>query len=53
MLLYLTNRITTQGRALVRAIEALSTIEPSGPFEQALARRTRSATRLGYAVQAS
>jgi hypothetical protein len=28
----------TQGRALVRAIEALGTIQPSGPFERALAR---------------
>ena len=27
----LTNRIIAQGRALVRAIEALSTIQPSGP----------------------
>lgn len=34
----LTNHILTQGRALVRAIEALSTIEPTGPFERALAR---------------
>ena len=34
----LTNRIIAQGRALVRAIEALSTIQPSGPFERALAR---------------
>ena len=34
----LTNRILRQGRALVRAIEALGTIQPSGPFERALAR---------------
>jgi hypothetical protein len=34
----LTDRILTQGRALVRAIEALGTIEPPGPFERALAR---------------
>ena len=27
-----TNRILTQGKALVRAIEALGTIELSGPF---------------------
>lgn len=27
-----------QGRALVRAIEAIGTIEPTGPFERALAR---------------
>ncbi|MFQ6102045.1 MAG: hypothetical protein ACE5OS_12550 [Anaerolineae bacterium] len=31
------DRIITQGRALVRAIEALGTIEPSGPFEWAIA----------------
>ena len=34
----LTERITAQGKALARAIEALSTTEPSGPFERALAR---------------
>jgi hypothetical protein len=34
----LTDRIILQDRALVRAIEALGTIEPSGPFERALAR---------------
>jgi hypothetical protein len=34
----LTDRIISQGRALVRAIEALGTIEPTGPFERALAR---------------
>jgi len=34
----LTNRILTQARALVRAIEALGTIQPTGPFERALAR---------------
>ena len=33
----LTDRIIAQGRALVRAIEALGTIEPSGPIEQAIA----------------
>jgi hypothetical protein len=33
-----TDRIIAQGRALVRAIEALGTIEPTGPFERALAR---------------
>lgn len=33
-----TDRIIVQRRALVRAIEALSTIEPSGPVERALAR---------------
>ena len=34
----LTDPIILQGRALVRAIEALGTIQPSGPFERALAR---------------
>jgi hypothetical protein len=34
----LTNRIIAQGRTLVRAIEALGTIQPTGPFERALAR---------------
>jgi hypothetical protein len=29
-----TDRILRQGKALVRAIEALGTIEPSGPIEQ-------------------
>ena len=33
----LTDRILRQGKALVRAIEALGTIEPSGPFERTLA----------------
>jgi hypothetical protein len=33
----LTDHIITQGRALVRAIEDLQTIQPSGPFERALA----------------
>jgi hypothetical protein len=32
-----TYRTIGSGRALVRAIEALGTIEPSGPFERALA----------------
>ena len=32
------DRILCQCRALVRAIEALSTIQPSGPFERAPAR---------------
>jgi hypothetical protein len=31
-----TERIIEQGRALVRAIEALSTIESTGPIEQVL-----------------
>ena len=34
----LTDRIIAQGKALVRAIEALGTIQPSSPFERALAR---------------
>jgi hypothetical protein len=34
----LTDRIITQGRALVRAIEALGTIEPTTPFERASVR---------------
>jgi hypothetical protein len=34
----LTDCLISQGLALVRAIEALGTIEPSGPFERALAR---------------
>ena len=33
----LTDRIILQGRALVRAIEALGTIQPPDPFERALA----------------
>lgn len=34
----LTDHIIAQGRAFVRAIESLGTIEPTGPIEQALAR---------------
>ena len=34
----LTDRILEQGKALVRAIEALGTIKLSGAFERALAR---------------
>jgi hypothetical protein len=34
----ITDRILTQDEALVRAIEALGTIEPSGPIEAMLAR---------------
>jgi hypothetical protein len=33
-----TDRIIAQGKALVRAIEVLGTIQPTGPFERALAR---------------
>lgn len=32
-----TERILEQGKALVRAIEALDTIEPTGPIEEVLA----------------
>jgi hypothetical protein len=32
-----TDRIIAQGKALVRAIETLGTIEPTGPIERALA----------------
>ena len=39
----LTDRIITQDKALVRAIEALGTIEPSGPFERTLARLLQGA----------
>jgi hypothetical protein len=31
------DRIIEQGKALVRAIEALGTIEPNGPIERAIA----------------
>ena len=31
------DRVIRQGRALVRAIEALETIEPTGPFGRAIA----------------
>ena len=34
-----------EGKAPVRAIEALSTIQPSGPFERALARLLMAATK--------
>ena len=34
----LIDRVIEQGKALVRAIEALGTIEPTGPIERALAR---------------
>ena len=34
----LTDHLIAQSRSLVRAIEALGTIEPTGPFERALAR---------------
>jgi hypothetical protein len=34
--LNLADRIIRQGRALVRAIESLTTIDPTGPFERTL-----------------
>ena len=34
-----TDRIIAQGEARVRAIEALGTIQPTGPFERVLAGR--------------
>jgi hypothetical protein len=43
----LTDYIIFQGPALVRAIEALSTIQPSGPFERALARLLMAAYKRG------
>jgi hypothetical protein len=39
----LTDHILRQGRALVCGIETLGTIEPTGPFERALARLLMSA----------
>ena len=44
-----------QGRALVRAIEAIGTIEPTGPFERALARLLSAAykRRLRAIVEAA
>ena len=38
-----TDRIIVQGKALVRAIEAVGTIEPTGPIERALARLLQAA----------
>ena len=38
-----TVRIVVQGHALARAIEALGTIHPSGPFERAIARLLQAA----------
>ena len=38
MITDLTDRIILQGRGLVHPAEALGTIQPSGPFERALAR---------------
>ena len=40
-----TDRVISQGRALVRAIEAIGEIEPSGWFERALARLLLAAYR--------
>jgi len=39
----LTDQLISQGRTLVRAIEFLDTIEPTGPFERALARLVMAA----------
>ena len=36
-----TDRLVTQGKALVRAGDAASPIEPGGPFERALAKGAR------------
>ena len=38
-----TDRVIAQGRAFVRAIESLGTIETSGPVERALARLLQAA----------
>jgi len=38
-----TAHLISQGRALVRAIEALGTIEPTGPFEWVLVRLLQAA----------
>ena len=40
-----TEHIISQGRALVRAIEALETIEPSAGFERAISRLLVKASR--------
>jgi hypothetical protein len=51
----LTDRIIAQGRVLFRAIEALSTIRPSGPLERTLARllQTAGKCRLRAIVEAA
>jgi hypothetical protein len=51
----ITNRIIAQGRALVRAIEALDTIEPSGPIKRALVQLLQTAykRRLWVIVKAA
>jgi hypothetical protein len=53
--LNLTDRIIAQGRAFVRAVEALATIEPTDPFERALARLLMAAykRRLRVIVEAA
>ena len=43
----LTDRVIAQRRALVRAIEAMSTIEPSGSIERALTGLLQTATSDG------
>jgi hypothetical protein len=42
----ITDRILTQDKALVRAIEILGTIESSGPFERAPAQMLATAAQL-------
>jgi hypothetical protein len=47
----LTDRILCQGRALVRAIKALGTIQPPGPFERVLARLPMAAYKRGCGLR--
>jgi len=42
-----TDHLISQGRALVRAIEALGTIEPTGPLERGLGNVSQSEIHLG------
>jgi hypothetical protein len=48
-----TSRILSQGRALVRAIEALGTIEPTAPFEHALTCFLMAAYKRRYKIKRS
>jgi len=41
-----TDHLIAQGRALVRAIEALGTIEPTGPFERGFRNVSQSEIQL-------
>lgn len=43
----ITDRILTQDKALVRAIEALGTVEPSVPLERTLAHPLMAAYKCG------